>query len=47
MELNEGIRLLTGKAKIVLPLKKKESRAAGARSGRLQPDRRSASRPAR
>jgi pyruvate carboxylase subunit B len=25
MELNEGIRLLTGKAKIVLPLKKKES----------------------
>jgi len=25
MELNEGIRLLTGKAKIVLPLKKKET----------------------
>ena len=25
MELNEGIRLLTGKAKIVLPLKKKEA----------------------
>jgi pyruvate carboxylase subunit B len=28
MELNEGIRLLTGKAKIVLPLKKKEEPAA-------------------
>ncbi len=30
MDLNEGIRLLTGKAKIVLPLKKKEERAAPA-----------------
>ena len=28
MDLNEGIRLLTGKAKIVLPLKKKEAAAA-------------------
>ncbi len=30
MDLNEGIRLLTGKAKIVLPLKKKEEPAAAA-----------------
>ncbi|MCJ7755314.1 MAG: acetyl-CoA carboxylase biotin carboxyl carrier protein subunit, partial [Thermoanaerobaculales bacterium] len=30
MDLNEGIRLLTGKAKIVLPFKKKEAAAAPA-----------------
>ena len=33
MDLNEGIRLLTGKPKIVLPLKKKEEPAAAAALG--------------
>ncbi len=37
MELNEGIRLLSGKAKIVLPLKKKSEAAAPAPAAEAKP----------
>jgi pyruvate carboxylase subunit B len=37
MELNEGIRLLTGKAKITVPLKKKEEPAAAAPAAAAAP----------